>query len=53
MSEKKRDLPSSDMLRVKASIASLRLLLRGDVKQYEDNQKALLNNPQWRKAVTR
>lgn len=43
----------SDFLRLKACIASIHILWRGNVKQYEDNQKALLNNSQWRRKVTR
>jgi hypothetical protein len=45
----KARLPSSARLQMIAMLASSRILIRGGtLKQYQDNQKALLNNPQWR-----
>ena len=44
----------SDELELLAAVQSIRFLSRGDsLKLYEDNQKALLNNPQWRESVTK
>lgn len=45
-------LPYSDELKLVATMKSLIILCKhGSVKQYEDNIKALLNNPQWRNKI--
>jgi hypothetical protein len=38
-----------------AMLVSIRILLwqNGTPKQYEDNKRALLNNPEWRNAIAR